>query len=256
MDILFTVCGRAGSSGVKNKNIKSFLGSPLVYYTLSAILLYKEHYAKEDRFDVCLSTDSPELISLAEKTCLNPYVIHRSEELSRNIIGKIDVIRDCLLRTEKALQKQYGMVVDLDITSPLRTIENIHEAIEKKRSHPDTDLIFSVTDARKNPYFDMVKEDGEYYTKVFPSNYTARQQLPKMYDMNGSIYVYAPSYLKDKDVKMLFDGNCSIIKMMDTGVLDINSEFDFELMELIAANLIPKNKGFKEIQDAICRLLW
>lgn len=39
MTVLFTVCGRAGSKGVKNKNIRDYLGTPLVYYTLAAIKL-------------------------------------------------------------------------------------------------------------------------------------------------------------------------------------------------------------------------
>ncbi|MDD3706486.1 MAG: acylneuraminate cytidylyltransferase family protein, partial [Clostridiaceae bacterium] len=40
-DILFTICGRAGSKGIKNKNLRDFLGYPLPYYTISAIDLYK-----------------------------------------------------------------------------------------------------------------------------------------------------------------------------------------------------------------------
>ena len=40
MKILFTICGRVGSKGIKNKNIKSFVGKQLPLYTLSAIDLF------------------------------------------------------------------------------------------------------------------------------------------------------------------------------------------------------------------------
>ena len=40
MNLLFTICGRAGSKGIKNKNIKNFLDKPLALYSLSVIDLY------------------------------------------------------------------------------------------------------------------------------------------------------------------------------------------------------------------------
>ena len=45
MKILFTICGRAGSKGIKNKNIREFVGKPLPYYTISAIdLFFKRNF--------------------------------------------------------------------------------------------------------------------------------------------------------------------------------------------------------------------
>ena len=37
MKILFTICGRAGSKGIHNKNIKTFCEFPLPLYSLSAL---------------------------------------------------------------------------------------------------------------------------------------------------------------------------------------------------------------------------
>ena len=45
MKILVTVCGRAGSKGVKSKNTRDFLGYPICYYTISALKLFKENYS-------------------------------------------------------------------------------------------------------------------------------------------------------------------------------------------------------------------
>ena len=48
MNVLFTICGRAGSKGFKNKNLKMFLGVPLVYYSIAAIALYIEKQAMKE----------------------------------------------------------------------------------------------------------------------------------------------------------------------------------------------------------------
>ena len=64
--VLITVCGRAGSKGFRNKNLKNFCGKPLVYYTLSAAEMFKSQ-RPDLTVDVCLNTDSPELIALVLK---------------------------------------------------------------------------------------------------------------------------------------------------------------------------------------------
>ena len=61
--LLITICGRAGSKGFKNKNLKNFCGKPLVYYSLSAAELFiKKH--PELEIDVALNTDSEDLARL------------------------------------------------------------------------------------------------------------------------------------------------------------------------------------------------
>ena len=102
MTVLFTVCGRAGSKGVKNKNIRDYLGTPLVYYTLAAIKLYTQRYMTErDDFDVVLNTDSRELIELTEKQKeLTVTVFERDSSLGADTVPKVSVIADCLARAE------------------------------------------------------------------------------------------------------------------------------------------------------------
>ena len=65
MNILFTICGRAGSKGFKNKNLKEMNGVPLVYYTLAAIKGYKEKH-KENMVEVAVNSDSIPLIDLVK----------------------------------------------------------------------------------------------------------------------------------------------------------------------------------------------
>ena len=244
MNILFTVCGRAGSKGIKNKNIRDFLGVPLIYYTFSAIDLYVREYP-EHNIEVVVNTDSEELIKIAEE---NPFfridVVRRSEELGGDRVAKTLVVLDSLENMSERTQNTYDMVVDLDITSPLRKAEDIKKLISVQQ-HTKCDVVFSVTNARRNPYFNMVVKSEKGYKKVLDSNYVARQQAPAMFDMNASLYAYNPNFLRRK--KGVLDGYCEVIKMEDTGILDLDHESDFELMEVIAKYLFEKKPSFGDI---------
>lgn len=252
MSILFTLCGRAGSKGFKNKNLKSFLGKPLVYYSVAAIALYAEKYGNKDDIDVVLNTDSEDLINLIKKQKMTDiYVIKRSEDLGGDSVPKVDVIKDCLIRSEEHFNKRYDIVVDLDITSPLRTVEDVKAAIDKKMSRNDTDVVYSVTHSRRNPYFNMVKEENNYFCKAIPSNYTARQQAPIFYDMNASIYAYSSDALRNKVSNIFFNNCCDAVIMKDTGILDIDSEEDFELMQVIGNYLYNNDEKMKVIKNYI-----
>lgn len=255
MNILFTVCGRAGSKGFKNKNLKSFLDVPLIYYSLAAIYLYRKMHDSEHEIDVVVNTDSADLIHIVHKqTLLNVAVINREQSLGGDTVPKVAVIADCLCQMEKRQGGNYDMVVDLDITSPLRTVDDIENAIRRKAARQDADVVYSVTGARRNPYFNMVREEGGYFVRAVPSNYTARQQAPTFYDMNASIYAYSPEALKRKNAQTFFGDKCDAIIMADTGVLDIDCEEDFELMQVIAAYLIQKDRKVSEISDVAKRM--
>lgn len=67
--------------------------------------------------------------------------------------------------------------------------------------------------------------------------------------MNASIYAYRPEYLQSK--KGVLDGYCEMAEIYDTGILDLDHENDFELMEVIAKHLVERNDKFKEIYDNI-----
>lgn len=253
MNILFTLCGRAGSKGVKGKNARDFLGVPLVWYSMSGIDMYINQVAgKDNRIDVVLNTDSEELIQLVEQvTNLNVNVLRREQNLGGDKVPKVAVILDSLLRAEKQFNVTYDVVVDLDITSPLRTVQDIRNVIDKKLIRPEVDVVYSVTHARRNPYFNMVKEENGFFCKAIFSKFTTRQEAPVFYDMNASIYAYSPKALKEKEQSTFFNSNCDVVVMMDTGILDIDSEEDYYLMQVIAKYLFEEKDGFKEVYDKV-----
>lgn len=252
MNILFTICGRAGSKGIKNKNIKDFCGYPLPFYTVSAIDLYKKKNPNIN-CDVVLNTDSKDLINIfSENLNVKVDVIERKEELGLDNTPKIAVISNCLEVMKKRKDDNYDMVVDLDITSPLRTVDDVNNLIEKK-IESNVDVVFSVTNSRRNPYFNMVKKGDNGYERVITSNFNARQEAPEIFDVNASVYAYSPKFLESG--KGIFDGRCDIIKMMDTAVLDLDHENDLELMQLIAEYLFDTKAEFSQVKENISSIM-
>lgn len=247
MNILFTLCGRAGSKGVKGKNARDFLDIPLVWYSMANIVIYKERYGAHDNINVVLNTDSEDLIKLVQQVAdLDITILRRDASLGGDKVPKVAVILDCLKRSEDLFKVSYDMVVDLDITSPLRTVQDIKNAVDKKASRNEVDVVYSVAPSRRNPYFNMVKEENGFFCKAIPSNFTTRQEAPVFYDMNASIYAYSPDALRNKEQSTFFNSNCDAIVMADTGILDIDSEEDYELMQVIANYLFEKKEAFKD----------
>lgn len=255
MNILFTICGRAGSKGFKNKNLKEMNGAPLVYYTLAAIKLYVDIHP-DDKVIVVVNTDSLALIELVKKQDVLPIVfVERKDNLVGDLVAKIDVIKDTYIELS---DKCFDVVIDLDITSPIRTVEDI-ENILYEYNKGLYDIVFSVVEARRSPYFNMVenKPDG-FYRKICESNYTARQQAPKLYELNASIYAYKPDFLLRDIDKTILEYNCGISVMKDYLVLDIDSEEDFEMMQFLhmnfCKNYIELNSIYK-IAKGMCEVV-
>ncbi len=247
--ILITICGRAGSKGFANKNLKTFCGKPLVYYTLSAARLFIQSHP-DYQVDIALNTDSDLLADLVLEKYPEVEYLPRSQELGGDTVPKMAVFQDTLARMEEK-KGRYDYVMDLDITSPLRTAQDIANAVEQKETRPDLDLVFSVTPARRNPYFNMVRDCGDHVEKVIESPFTARQQAPEIYDLNASIYVFERDFLANNHTGILWDGKIGVSQMMDTGILDIDSEEDFQLMEIIAGHLYQNYPLFTQVRENI-----
>lgn len=248
--LLITVCGRAGSKGFKNKNLKNFCGKPLVYYTLSAATLFAASHP-ELTVDICLNTDSEALAQIVAAQYPEVAYLPRSAELGGDRVPKLRVYQDSLARMEEKTGRKYDAVMDLDITSPLRTAQDVQNAFEKKLARPDLDLVFSVTEARRNPWFNMFKEVGDHVEMVCDSHFTGRQQAPVVYDVNASIYVFDRDWLAANESGILWDSKIGATVMMDTGIIDIDSEHDYQLMEAIAAHLYAHYPAFAAVREAI-----
>lgn len=234
MNILFTICARAGSKGLKNKNIRELAGKPLVYYTLEVIseFIEKNKYLYENI--VCaVNTDSTELFNQVDHFGIEYIKVKRKDSDATDIAPKISAIRDTFFSAKETLGIDFDVVIDLDLTSPLRRVGDVENSIEKLLEDKHRELVFSVVEARRNPYFNMVMKTDKGFRCVNESNFTARQQAPNIYDMNASIYVYGKNFMSDVARVDILQSNCDIVIMQDFGVLDIDSEKDFKLIENI-----------------------
>ena len=249
MNLLFTMCARAGSKGVKSKNIRDFLGVPICGYSIAAIELFVEKYAANyARIDIALNTDSKDLKQQFDKTGITYMYVPRTEALAGDFAAKADVICDTLRKVEQMNLCQYDFVVDIDLTSPLRTEEDINNCIKKMGNDSNANVCYSVTNSRRQPHFNLVLENSKGYLETaIKSNYKTRQEAPKSYDMNASIYVYRRAPLLKTEEKDVFSGDCLGSVMMDTAVLDIDSEDDYELMQVLAEYFVTKNSLIKRV---------
>ncbi len=232
MNILFTICARAGSKGIAGKNVRTFCGQPLVYYTLEIYEKYlKKYESSQNRINLAVNTDSDKLLQQIECKKIEFLFIERDDNLAGDIVAKGDVIRDTWIKAGRIKQCEYDLAVDLDITAPLRNLEDVVGTINKVVLNDKCNFAYSVVESRRSPYFNMVcKNEEGFYDRVIQSDYTARQQAPECFDMNASIYVYDRSYLLDMRKENRF---ALIWKMQDSVVLDIDNEKDFEIMEIL-----------------------
>lgn len=250
-NIVFTICGRAGSKGFKNKNIQLLRNQPLVYYTLAAIDLYRKEY-KEDNVTVLLNTDSEDLIKQVKSQSIVPgvSVIEREPGHALDNTPKVHVIQD----TYRRYRENGGVcdvVVDLDITSPIRRVSDIRGVIDEYWGD-EYDLTFSVVEARRSPSFNMIMEkpDGSY-VKASEGEYTARQQAPKYYDLNASIYAYNPCFLEKEIDKTILAYKYGIYVMQDYYILDIDSEEDFRAMNYMMEYYCKCDKDLAKLYDMV-----
>ena len=230
--ILITICARGGSKGIPKKNIKPLNGRPLIGYSTETA----RKFAAEHNADITLSTDDANIKKAAEQFNLS-VDYERPSKLATDAAGKIEVIRDVLFYEENARNKKYDYVLDLDVTSPLRTIEDLNHAFEIIKADENALNLFSVSPANRNPYFNVVEEKENGYfalVKKIEADYSSRQIAPKVYDLNASFYFYRRNYFDVEDQPTITDK--SLIYVVPHVCFDLDEPLDFEFMEFLLAN--------------------
>ena len=147
--ILIFIGARANSKGVKGKNIRLLMGKPLICYTIQQAI----RWGKAKR--IVVSTDSPEIAQIARKMKIDvPYL--RPARLATDTACKGKAVKYELKRYEKTFDERYSVVVDLDVTAPIRKLNDLDNCLELYQKYrPKT--LFSVVKSHKNPYFNMVE---------------------------------------------------------------------------------------------------
>lgn len=230
MNILITICARGGSKGIPGKNIKPINGVPLIEYTINTAKSFSNLFES----DIAISTDDLNIKKLCKTLGVEADYI-RPFHLSTDSAGKIDTIYDLLIYHEKLKAKKYDYILDLDVTSPLRTIDDLKQAFESLQNNDRSLNIFSVTKANKNPYFNMVekKEDG-YYELSKKGNFLTRQSAKPVFELNASFYFYKRFFFDSDSRKVIND--FSLIYEMTHTCFDLDHPIDFEFMSFLIEN--------------------
>lgn len=220
MKTLYLIPARGGSKGIPHKNIKLLNGKPLIQYSIEV--------ARElaDDADICLSTDDSQIKSVAEGLGLRvPFL--RPDYLASDTAGTSDVIVHAL--DYYAQQgKVYDVVVLLQPTSPLRTVQNVKDCLALYSS--EYDMVTTVKESSVSAV--LCKENSQgYLEQVIGGNNVRRQDAEKLYEYNGAVYVINANSVKEKGL-----GGFSKIKkcvMPEENSVDIDTMLDWQLIEII-----------------------
>ena len=226
---LCTICMRKGSQGLKNKNLKRINGKPLMYYTIKQAI-------KSKIFDhVVVSTDSNKILKYAKSYGAEGWFL-RPKKLATNKSSKVAAIKHAFIEAEKFYNKKFEIIIDLDVTSPLREVKDIinsYELFLRKKA----DVLVTGSKSRHNPYFNIIEIINGKVRKVknIKKNFFRRQEAPKTYDMNASIYIWnRKTLLKSFSSAIEKGAKWKIIfyEMPTSRSIDIDSKIDFQLVKL------------------------
>lgn len=226
MKRLCTICARGGSKGVKGKNIRPLLGKPLIAYSI-------EQARAAGIFDLlAVSSDSDEILEVA-RTYGCDYLIKRPDELATDQAAKLPVIRHCVTEVERLAGRSFDTLVDLDATSPLRIPDDITNAV-KLLEESGAGNVITAMPARRSPYFNLVELDAcgvAHLSKPPQAAVVRRQDAPKCYDMNASVYVWRRPVLFGSET--IFNSDTRLYVMPEERSIDIDSEIDFCFVEYL-----------------------
>lgn len=224
--VLVTVCARGGSQGVEKKNIRELDGVPLIAHTL------RQAQAWDRTARLVVSTDSEEIAAVAEEHGAEvPF--RRPDELATDEAAKLPVIQHAHQETEARTDETYEYIVDLDVTAPIRLVDDIQRCFERV-SETEATNAYTVTESDKNPYFNMVELDQDGYaslSKTPDEEVIRRQDAPTVYDMNASVYTYEREFLQHAN--SVHSDRAAVAEMPPERSVDIDRPIDFAFVEFL-----------------------
>ena len=223
MTRLCTICARGGSKGVPGKNLALIGGRPLIAHSVAqarATGLF-EHIA--------VSSDSDAILAAAHDAGAG-HLIRRPAELAADTAAKLPAIAHCVAAVEALEGVRFTTLVDLDATSPLRSLDDICEAVGLLETSGASNVI-TAAPARRSPYFNLIEvaADGRVtLSKPLPGGPVRRQDAPPCYDMNASIYAWRRD--RFMAAPAVFYPDTRLFEMPEERSHDIDSPLDLAIV--------------------------
>lgn len=217
--VLAVIPARGGSKGVPGKNIRDLAGKPLIAWTVEAA----QASTLIDR--VIVTTDSPRILEVATAFGADaPFL--RPAELSQDDTPGAAPFLHALAEVPG-----YDIAVLLQPTSPLRSAEDIDGCVRLCFEN-DAGPVLSVTEVTKHPAWMFSLPQGRF-EPILPelAKVDRRQDLPKVYSLNGAIYTVPVSRFLQEGALMVPD-SAAYVMPSDRSV-DIDTEFDFAIAEFL-----------------------
>lgn len=216
------IFARGGSKGLRNKNIKILCGKPLIAHSILS--------AKESTLidDVYVSTEDEIISQIALK--FGAKVIKRPKDLAQDDSPEFFAWKHAvnyLIRENKT----FDVFISLPATSPLRKKDDIEKCL--KLFNDNIDVVVTIAESSRNPFFNMVKLDKKNSLKkvISNKNYFRRQDAPIVYDLTTVAYVTRPIFIKNNN--NIFQGSLKGVVIPKERAIDIDDELDFFIAESI-----------------------
>jgi len=201
-----------------------FCGKPLIAHTIEQ--------ARQSKYidRVIVSTEAEEIAKISlEHGAEVPFI--RPMELARDSSSTVDVLLHAINWLETVDRYAFDILLLLHTTTPLRSVEDIDKSISLMVEE-NADNVFSVAEAHRNPYFNMVEEGSDGFVRLVKEGcFSTRQAAPKVYDMNASIYVWWKNVLKEG--KKIFLKKTKAFVMPKERSIDIDDNIDFKIAEIL-----------------------
>tara|TARA_B100000900_G_scaffold130905_1_gene110722 strand:+ start:44 stop:748 length:705 start_codon:yes stop_codon:yes gene_type:complete len=226
MSLIALIPARGGSKGIPRKNIKSFCGKPLIYWSIKVALENK----LIDR--VIVSTEDKEIAQIAKDFSAEvPFL--RSEALANDDSLTIDVVLNILEKLDDVTD-----ILLLQPTSPLRRIEDLSSIFELRKKC-SSDSAVSVCQSEKNLALYQEIDPKRRLKPLLKGEKILPRQFSKMkYLINGSMYLSSKeSIIKNKS---LITSNTVGYIMPEIFSIDIDNQLDWDIGEFLMKKNMKK----------------
>lgn len=228
MKILALIAARGGSMRLPGKNIRILGKKPLTVWSIEVA---------RDISEICeilVSTDDVEISKICQEAgALVPWL--RPAELASDTAKLVDVALHALEWYESAEGEVDGLLL-LQPTSPFRSKECMRKGIDLF-SRSGGQAVIAVSPTRSHPLWNF-KIENEHLVPYIQDHglETRSQDLPAAYVVNGSFYLITPAELRARESFFGVETKPLIINSEQES-LDIDTEWDFRIAELIAENI-------------------